>query len=326
MRAPLAVVLPALLLAAAPVMAQLVPDPGKPPAAGAPQASPRGSPGAGAQVGPTQPATPQPGQPGLAGKPPPLYDMPDPAPRRAGPPSRPGPQPAPPAGVPSGKPPPLAPGEAPAAPQREVSTGTGFIIGERQALTNDHVVRECRTVRARNAEGRDIAVTVRARDANRDLALLEFREPAGPPLTFRNGPDVRRGESVMTYGFPLAGMLASDPTLTTGDVSALAGLANNRMHFQISAPVQPGNSGGPLLDLSGNVVGIITSKLNAQRVAQRIGDIPQNVNFAVKGEEILAFLRENRVRPRTASSGAPHTAVEVGETVHPSVLFMRCLG
>ena len=130
----------------------------------------------------------------------------------------------------------------------------------------------------------------------------------------------------MTYGFPLAGMLASGPTLTTGDVSALAGLADNRMHFQISAPVQPGNSGGPLLDLAGNVVGIITSKLNAQRVAQRIGDIPQNVNFAVKGEEVLGFLRENRVRPRTASSGAPHTAVEVGEAVHPSVLFLRCLG
>ena len=121
-------------------------------------------------------------------------------------------------------------------------------------------------------------------------------------------------------------MLASGPTLTTGDISALAGLADNRQHFQISAPVQPGNSGGPLLDLAGNVVGIITSKLNAQRVAQRIGDIPQNVNFAVKGEEILAFLRENRVQPRTAPSTVTRTAAEVGEAVNPSVLFMRCLG
>ena len=317
MRAPLAVVLPALLLAAGPGMAQLVPDPSKPPPAGV---SPGGPP----------PSAAQPAPPGLAGKPPPLYDMPDPAPRRPGPPSRPGPQSGPQAapqpGSPSGKPPPLAPGEAPAAPQREVSSGTGFIIGDRQALTNDHVVRDCRSVRARNAEGRDIPVTVRARDSNRDLALLDFRDAAGPPLTFRSGPNVRRGESVMTYGFPLAGMLASGPTLTTGDISALAGLADNRMHFQISAPVQPGNSGGPLLDLAGNVVGIITSKLNAQRVAQRIGDIPQNVNFAVKGEEILNFLRENRIRPRTASSATQHTAVEVGETVHPSVLFLRCLG
>ena len=337
MRAPLAVVLPALLLAAAPGMAQLVPDPGKPPPAGGPS---RGAPpSAGAQVGPAIPSPNAPNAPnapgpsapgpGLAGKPPPLYDMPDPAPRRPGPPSRPGPQattPAPQPSTPGGKPPPLAPGEAPAAPQREVSSGTGFIIGDRQALTNDHVVRDCRSVRARNSEGRDIPVTVRARDSNRDLALLDFREAAGPSLAFRSGPDVRRGESVMTYGFPLAGMLASGPTLTTGDVSALAGLADNRMHFQISAPVQPGNSGGPLLDLSGNVVGIITSKLNAQRVAQRIGDIPQNVNFAVKGEEILNFLRENRVRPRTADSNSPHSAVEVGEAVHPSVLFLRCIG
>ena len=322
MRALLAVVLPALLLAAVPGQAQLVPDASKPPPAGAPQA-PRARPQ----------APPQSGVP--AGKPPPLYDMPDAAPQRPGPPSRPDrqrPQQAPPGsqpgnqpGAPSGKPLPLGPGEAPGAPQREVSTGTGFIIGDRQALTNDHVVRDCRGVRARNAEGRDIQVTVRAHDPGRDLALLDFREAAGPALAFRSAPSIRRGESVMTYGFPLAGMLASGPTLTTGDVSALAGLADNRMHFQISAPVQPGNSGGPLLDLSGNVVGIITSKLNAQRVAARIGDIPQNVNFAVKGDEALAFLRENGVRPRTASSAAPRSAVEVGEAVHPSVLFLRCL-
>jgi S1-C subfamily serine protease len=255
--------------------------------------------------------------------------MPDPAPRRPGPPSRPetrpqAPQP-PRGGEPTTKPPPLAPGEATPPNTREVSSGTGFIIAERQALTNEHVVRGCRAVQARNAQGREVPVSVRARDSRRDLALLDLREAAGPPLTFRASPDIRRGDSVVTYGFPLAGMLASGPTLTTGDVSALAGLADNRMHFQISAPVQPGNSGGPLLDLSGHVVGIITSKLNAQRVAQRTGDIPQNVNFAVKAGEALAFLRENRVQPRTAPSEVTRNAAEVGEKVHPSVLFLRCL-
>ena len=311
MRAPLAAILPALLLAT-PGLAQLVHDPAKPPPAGTP--APR------AQV-----ATPD-------GKPPPLYDMPDPAPRRPGPPSRPGPEPRPesraqpvPPGGPSGKPPPLDPRDAPPPNSREVSSGTGFVIADRQALTNDHVVRECRQVRARTPEGRDITATIRARDSRRDLALLDLRDAAGPPLAFRAEPAIRRGESVVTYGFPLAGMLSSGPTLTTGDISALAGLADNRAHYQISAPVQPGNSGGPLLDLAGNVVGIITSKLNAQRVAQRTGDIPQNVNFAVKGEEALAFLRENNIRPRTAPSSTNRTAAEVGEAVHPSVLFLRCL-
>ena len=224
---------------------------------------------------------------------------------------------------PGGKPPPLRPGEE--APPQEVSSGTGFLVGGRQALTNFHVVRSCTGVRARNAQGREIPVSVRATDERQDLALLELGAEAGPPLAFRAGPVVRRGESVVTYGFPLAGVLSSGPTLTTGDISALAGLADNPAQFQISAPVQPGNSGGPLLDSSGNVVGVIVSKLNAQRIAQRTGDIPQNVNFAVKGSEAVEFLRRNGVQPRLGDSARPRSPAEIGEVADPSVLFLRCL-
>jgi hypothetical protein len=77
--------------------------------------------------------------------------------------------------------------------------------------------------------------------------------------------------------------------------------------------------------MAGHVVGVVVSKLNAQRVAQRTGDIPQNVNFAVKGSEALEFLRAAGVQPRLAD-GAPRGAAEVGEVAHPSTLFMRCMG
>jgi DNA repair protein RadC len=194
-----------------------------------------------------------------------------------------------------------------------------------RALTNAHVIEDCRAVRIRAAGGADLAGRVLASDRERDLALVEVPPEAGPPLSFRRDTNVRRGEGVVTYGFPLAGLLSSGPTLTTGEISALAGLSDNQRQFQISAPVQPGNSGGPLLDMGGNVVGVIVSKLNAQRVAQRTGDIPQNVNFAVKGIEALAFLRQHRVEPRLAES-ATRSAPEVGETAHPSVLFIRCMG
>jgi hypothetical protein len=73
------------------------------------------------------------------------------------------------------------------------------------------------------------------------------------------------------------------------------------------------------------VVGVIVSKLNAQRVAQRTGDIPQNVNFAVKGSEALDFLRRHGVTP-TLAVNPPRSAAEVGEIAHPSTLFMRCMG
>ncbi len=248
--------------------------------------------------------------------------------------------------LPTAKPPPLAaigPGAGPAvagkpgAPPsgqpggpgggtgRMVSSGTGFVVAPGRALTNAHVIEDCRGVRVRVSGGTDLPARVLASDRERDLALVEVPPDAGPPLAFRRDTNLRRGEGVVTYGFPLAGLLSSGPTLTTGEISALAGLADNQRQFQISAPVQPGNSGGPLLDMGGNVVGVIVSKLNAQRVAQRTGDIPQNVNFAVKGIEALAFLRQHRVEPRL-SDGAQRSAAEVGETAHPSVLFIRCLG
>jgi hypothetical protein len=251
------------------------------------------------------------------------------------------PQPAPAAfpPLPTQKPPPLAavappqvagkPGAPVPAPPggsgRTLSTGTGFIVAPGRALTNQHVIDDCRSVRLRTAAGTELAARVVAADRERDLALLEVPNESGPPLSFRRDGNIRRGEGVVTYGFPLSGILSSGPTLTTGEVSALAGLADNPRQYQISAPVQPGNSGGPLLDMAGNVVGVIVSKLNAQRVAQRTGDIPQNVNFAVKGSEALDFLRRNRVEPRLAD-GSGRSAAEVGEIAHPSVLFLRCVG
>jgi S1-C subfamily serine protease len=177
----------------------------------------------------------------------------------------------------------------------------------------------------RTADGRSLAATPPARvDRDRDLAVLAVPGDPGPPLTFRSNA-VRRGEKVITYGFPLAGLVTTGPTLTDGLVSALAGLGDNAQQIQISAPVQPGNSGGPLLDLQGHVAGVVVSKLNAQRVAQRIGDIPQNVNFAVKGTEAIEFLRRAGVTPVLAESAGPErSAAEVGEIAHRSTVFVRC--
>lgn len=250
-----------------------------------------------------------------------------------------------PSAPPSGKPPPLgavpavvppsgspgrpaAPGRGgvPPASERADSSGTGFVVADGRVLTNNHVIDDCARVVARGAEGERVPARVLATDRRRDLAVLAVPREIGPALTFRDQPPLRRGESVVTYGFPLSGLLSSGPTLTTGDVSALAGLRDDPTHLQISAPVQPGNSGGPLLDSQGNVVGVVVSKLNAVRVARMTGgDIPQNVNFAVKGSEALAFLRANGVQPRTAAStGSDKRAFEVGEIANPSTVFLQC--
>jgi len=230
----------------------------------------------------------------------------------------------------AGKPPPLggasAPSTRPPPEGRVAETGSGFVVGDGHVLTNFHVVEGCNRLAARNAAGQRVAAKVAATDPRRDLALLNVPRGFGPALVFRDSPPVRIGESVVTYGFPLAGLLSSGPTLTTGDVSALAGLRDNPLHFQISAPVQPGNSGGPLLDAQGHVVGVIVSKLNAARIAEITGgDIPQNVNFAIKGPEAASFLAGHGAPVQHApSQGAELRPSDIGERVNAGVVFLQC--
>ena len=241
--------------------------------------------------------------------------------------------------VPAGKPPPLgedAPGWSgkfggeptglPEPGERAFASGTGFVVAEGKLLTNRHVIAQCSRVVARDGAGERIPARVQASDRERDLAVLNVGASIGPPLVFRSAPPVRRGEYVITYGFPLSGLLSSGPSLTTGNISALAGLRDNPTNFQISAAVQPGNSGGPLFDSRGNVIGVVVSKLNAARVAQLTGgDIPQNVNFAVKGTEALAFLAENGVRPLLASSiGEEKRPDEIDAVANPSTVSLQC--
>ena len=228
--------------------------------------------------------------------------------------------------VPRGKPPPLQPGERVGRVPQPDSTGTSFVAAEGRLLTNNHVVEGCRRMIARNARGVEQTAQVIATDRQRDLALLTVPAGFGPPLAFRTAPEVRLGESVVTFGFPLFGLLSSGPTLTTGSISALSGLKDNQADYQISAPVQPGNSGGPLFDSQGNVIGVVVAKLNAARIAEMTdGDIPQNVNFAVKGAPALEFLRQQGVMPRTATSDGPDKgAPVVGDIANPSTAFLQC--
>jgi len=239
----------------------------------------------------------------------PSLALPGPEPRGALPSEKPTPLPRQggQADLPRDKPAPLAPGERPA--RRAVSSGTGFVVAPQRIMTNRHVIDGCAEVAARLPDGREMPTRVMASDATRDLALLSTEAEAGPVLPFRSAGTYRRGEGVVTYGFPLAGLLSSGPTLTTGEISALAGLADNQRHLQ-----------------SGQVIGVVVSKLNASQVARQTGDIPQNVNFAVKHTEALEFLREQNVEVTQApTTDAPRAADAVGEVAHPSTLFLRCL-
>jgi S1-C subfamily serine protease len=150
-------------------------------------------------------------------------------------------------------------------------TGTGVVIGSRgEILTNSHVVAGCESIVVRPpSEGPETATLI-ARDEHNDLAVIRTHKPLKAVATFREGTAIRAGDAVVVLGYPLSGLLAATANLTVGNVSALAGLGNDSRYLQISAPVQPGNSGGPLLDASGHLIGIVTSKLNAVVKGSRI--------------------------------------------------------
>ncbi len=182
-------------------------------------------------------------------------------------------------------------------------SGTGFVVAKNGfVLTNAHVVPFCKTLTVRGADETEHAATVVNRDEHVDLALLKADGEFAHVSTFREDRGIRQGDSIVAYGFPLTGLLSDQGNLTTGTVSALAGMGNDSRLIQISAPVQPGNSGGPVVDTSGNVVAVVVSKLNALNIAKVTGDMAQNINFAIKENVARDFLEANNVAYATAKS------------------------
>lgn len=119
---------------------------------------------------------------------------------------------------------------------------------------------------------------------------------------------------MIVAGFPLQGTLTSDLNVTIGIVSALAGPDNDRTLMQVTAPVQPGNSGGPLLDLSGNVVGVVVGQLDEIEIIRRTGDAPQNVNVAINAGIARTFMD---------AFGVPYDTAHSDMTLSPAIFADR---
>ena len=212
------------------------------------------------------------------------------------------------------------PGTSPRPPSN--SSGSGIILAKSAVVTNQHVVASCNKVDVIH-KGQRYGASVIKRDAKNDLALLQVESL--PAVLY---PSLRRkaisGEGVMVAGYPLAGLLSSDLIVTDGIVNALSGIANDASQLQISAPVQPGNSGGPLIDKSGALVGVVVSKLNALRAAAMTGDVPQNINFAIKPEVLRLFLESENL-PLTASDPGQRLETEaIAELAKGFTIKVEC--
>ena len=175
------------------------------------------------------------------------------------------------------------------AQARPESSGTGFFITEDGYLiTNQHVAGNGAQVRLVTEAGLISANVVKV-DAANDLALLKV-EGKFEPLPVVSSRVVKLGSTVATVGFPNIGLQGFAPKLAKGEIAALSGAQDDPRYFQISVPVQPGNSGGALVDEHGNVVGVVSAKLNVAAAVATSGALPENVNYAVKSSFLLSFL------------------------------------
>ena len=219
---------------------------------------------------------------------------------------------------------PKASGNAPKASFLPSCTGSGVIItAGGLILTANHVVTGATQIQVQTASGKFPAKIIQADPAN-DIALIKC-EGAFKSSPIVPSKDVQLAQSVFTIGFPNIDLQGYSPKLTKGEISSMNGVQDDPREWQISAPVQPGNSGGPLFDDKGNVIGIVLAKLNAVKMVKYTGDVPENVGYAIKSSYILPLLDQfsSNLSPPNSSAAA---TVDLVKKVEDSVVLILCSG
>lgn len=183
--------------------------------------------------------------------------------------------------------------------QPVISQGTGFLFAKSGLVaTNYHVVSERKDLRVFLPESNvSFYANVELKDISNDLVILRLTNFdyehiyfGEIPYAIKSSSTVQLGEQVFTLGFPLGKLLGESAKFSDGTISSLSGLMGTANLFQINNPIQPGNSGGPLFDKRGNVVGIVLASLDAKFFYEKLDTIPQNVNFAIKSDYLISLI------------------------------------
>tara|TARA_B100001094_G_scaffold290958_1_gene308943 strand:+ start:140 stop:1069 length:930 start_codon:yes stop_codon:yes gene_type:complete len=204
--------------------------------------------------------------------------------------------------------------------EKNESTGSGFFINEYgYAITNYHVVGDAKNIKM-SIKGKDYNAKVVSIDKVNDLALLRTTE--GNNDYFRlSANDANRMDDVTAIGYGFAKMMSDEIKTTRGVVSALAGLNNNYSWLQIDATLQPGNSGGPVIDSNGGVIGVAVAKADVATIFEYTGSVPEGISFAIKTSTLKQFLNSNKVRFNVQDS-EKKSKDEINKLIDNAALFI----
>jgi len=217
----------------------------------------------------------------------------------------------------------MPPEPLPFPPGSPIMTGSGIVLeGGRRIVTNRHVIDGQREIAVRNGSGHVRMARVVRTAPEDDLALLEIDTPFpdAPALPLARLADPAPGRAAVVLGYPLIGILGDEqPALTEGIVAKTAGLANDPKTFQITAKINRGNSGGPVFDRQGRLIGIAVGKMDSADIVAKGGPPPEDINFAIKAGRLLAFLG---TQPARDEAGAEMDLEELYRQMLPRAVLV----
>ena len=211
-------------------------------------------------------------------------------------------------------------GDAILSPEDANGTGSGFYVNPRALVTAAHVVEGCKALSL--VDGSQLRVI--SKDSAMDLAVLESGAASQVWLHISADTAPRLGATVYALGYPYLGLLQQGLSVTGGNISALGGLDPSEERIMISAPVQPGNSGGPLITSQGDVLGVVVSRIDDMSIFDETGTLPQNMNFAVPPRPLVEFLQAAGVDFPTAPPQEVDIAKGLPDTMRDAVVPIFC--
>jgi len=171
--------------------------------------------------------------------------------------------------------------------------GTGFLFSDTDyVITNHHLIKNAGSIIAKFTNGESIQAMVVTKDSKNDIAILKLQSSpnmSAAPIKLGNSSEATMGQRIFTIGYPASNIMGEKPKYSEGVINAMTGIKDDPTFFQISVPIQPGNSGGPLFNDKGEVIGITTSTMSPLAI-NAIGAIPQNVNYAIKSSFVKNIL------------------------------------
>jgi len=209
------------------------------------------------------------------------------------------------------------PAQTTPSPPPKFGTGSGvFVSADGMVLTAEHVIRDAKQIDVIARDGSRVRAQVHASSRSLDLAILTTNTTAPAYLPIRlTGPTP--GAKVFTVGYPVPGVLGQTPKVSDGIVNATSGIRDDAGFMQISIPIQPGNSGGPVVTEEGTLVGVVTSSAALAPFLERTGTMPQNVNWAVHSSLAVTLLGKEGAKPQARTREQ-----SISDTLRASVLIL----